>query len=107
MNKLNELLEENFWEIANIATNELYETNSEFIELQEKVLKVDHRNRNISYVCNEFQPKSLDKRDVEDIIEYLKYKSEEEIIYQKKMLLMGIRIAYIMINKIGLLKDEL
>lgn len=104
---LNELFNDDLLSIIDIGFRELCKNDKDFLNLHNQRKNIVTNNKNIDAVCYEKEVIPLNAEDVKDLIKWLDYKDELDLKYEKKMIYMGIRIAYMMFNNAGLLKTEL
>ena len=106
-NSLNELFDDDLLEIINIGFKELCKNDKDFVKMRAEKCELATKNKNIDTVCYEKQVIPLNTEDVKDLVKWIKYRDELEVKYEKQMIYMGIRIAYMMFNNAGLIKTEL
>ncbi len=103
--KIKELLEEDFYKITDIVFKDLYDNNKEFIKLRNNINKLLDKYPHISSIYNKDLTYKFSKEEINALKKYLKYKKREEEIYQEQLLYTGVRVAYIVFKKAGMIKE--
>ena len=103
---LNELFNDDLLSIVNIAFKELCKKDKDFVKMRTEKCELVTNNKNLDTVCYEKQVIPLNPDDVKDLIKWIEYRDELELKYEKQMLYIGIRVAYMLFNNAGLLKNK-
>ena len=104
---LNELFDDDILTITTIAFKELCKNDKDFVKMRTEKCELSTKNKNINAVCYDKEVIPLNTEDVKDQIKWIEYRDELELKYEKQMLYIGIRVAYMMFNNAGLLKTKL
>ena len=103
--KLKELLDRDFYNIYDIVYEKLCD-DEKFCKIRNNINKILDKYPKVNDVCLEEKNYILDESEIDGLIRYLKYKKEENELYEEKLLYTGVRLAYIIFRKADMLKDE-
>ena len=104
---LTELFEDDILTITTIAFKELCKNDKDFVKMRAEKCELATKNKNINTVCYEKEVIPLNTEDVKDLVKWIEYRDELELKYEKQMLYIGIRVAYMMFKNSGLLKEKI
>ena len=104
-NELKELLDRDFYNIYDIVYEKLCD-DEKFCKIRNNINKILDKYPKVNDVCLEEKNYILDESEIDGLIKYLKYKKEENELYEEKLLYTGVRLAYIIFKKADMLKEE-
>ncbi len=104
-NKLKELLDSDFYNIYDIVYEKLC-SKKEFKTLRNNINKILEEYPKVSDVCLDERNSILSESEINALIRYLKYKREENELYEEQLLYIGVKLAYIIFKRADMLKDE-
>ena len=102
--QLNEIFDEDFFSVLNIICGQLNKKDGEYRKAIDKCIEILDKNKRVRLVCDMRKPVPLSKNDVKLLIKYMDAEEEENLAYQKDLLCMGFRIAYMVFDKAGMLR---
>lgn len=102
--EIEKILNDNFYLLLDVICHELSNNSNEFIELRQNICDMVEKNKNVNDVCGNNIVKPLSSDDVRDLMQYLELKQEETIIYERQLLLMGMKVTFLLLQKMDLLK---
>ena len=102
--QLKEMFNEDFFTILNIICEQLNRKDGEYKKAINKCIDILDENKRVRLVCDMKKPVPLSKNDVKLLIKYMDAEEEENLAYQKGLLYMGFKIAYMIFDNAGMLK---
>ena len=103
--KFEELFDDDFFNALNIACEELSKKGSRYTKAINRCISILNENKRVRIVCDQKKAIPLSKNDVKILIEYMDAENEENLAYQKTLLCIGFRAAYLIFKKTGMLKE--